>query len=304
MKIVTLLPSATEIVCSLGLRKSLIAVSHECDFPNDVTSLPRITSSIIPDNLSTNQIDASVEKAVRNGDVLYQVNGDLLSKLKPDLIITQGICDVCAVSVGTVQETMLLLPDLVKKNVQILSLSGKNFSGILSDINQVAVATKTQNEANRLTQKLRDHWQQLQQTQSITKPAVLMLEWPNPFFFGGHWVPEMIEVAGGVDVMGQPGLDSGRCTFKEIKEKDPDIIISIACGHDLEQNVKFANELVADPEFRKLRAAQRNNVWAMDANSYCSRPAPRIVEGTEKLRAIFNNKGKGVEGIERILQDG
>ena len=304
MKIVTLLPSATEIACSLGLRKSLIAVSHECDFPNDVTSLPRITSSIIPDNLSTNQIDASVEKAVRNGDALYQINGDLLSKLKPDLIITQGICDVCAVNVGTVQETMLLLPDLVKKNVQILSLSGKNFSGILNDINQVAVATKTQNEANRLTQKLREHWQQLQQTQSMTKPAVLMLEWPNPFFFGGHWVPEMIEVAGGVDVMGKTGLDSGRCTFKEIQEKDPDIIISIACGHDLEQNVKFANKLVADPEFRELRAVQKNNVWAMDANSYCSRPAPRIVEGTEKLRAIFNNKGKGVEGIERILQDG
>ena len=176
MKIVTLLPSATEIACSLGLRKSLIAVSHECDFPNDVTSLPRITSSIIPDNLSTNQIDASVEKAVRNGDALYQINGDLLSKLKPDLIITQGICDVCAVNVGTVQETMLFLPDLVTKNVPILSLSGKNFSGILSDINQVAVATKTQNEANRLTQKLRQHWQQLQQTQSMTKPAVLMLE--------------------------------------------------------------------------------------------------------------------------------
>ena len=114
---------------------------------------------------------------------------------------------------------------------------------------------------------------------------------------------EMIEVAGGVDVMGQTGLDSGRCTFKEIQEKDPDIIISIACGHDLEQNVKFGNRLVADPEFRELRAVQKNNVWAMDANSYCSRPAPRIVDGVEKLRAIFYNKGKGVEGIERILQD-
>ena len=153
MKIVTLLPSATEIVCSLGLQKSLIAVSHECDFPNDVTSLPRITSSIIPGNLSTNQIDASVENAVRNGDVLYQVNGDLLSKLKPDLIITQGICDVCAVSVGTVQETMLLLPDLVKKNVHTLSLSGKNFSGILSDVNQVAVATKTQKKGKKENSK-------------------------------------------------------------------------------------------------------------------------------------------------------
>ena len=129
MKIVTLLPSATEITCSLGLRKSLIAVSHECDFPNDVTSLPRITSSIIPNNLSTNQIDASVENAVRNGDALYQINGDLLSKLKPDLIITQGICDVCAVNVGTVQETMLLLPDLVKKMFKHYLYQAKNFWG-------------------------------------------------------------------------------------------------------------------------------------------------------------------------------
>ena len=303
MKIVTLLPSATEIVCSIGLRKSLVAVSHECDFPNDVVSLPRITSSIIPDNLSTNQIDACVVKAVRNGDALYQINGDLLSKIKPDLIITQGICDVCAVNVGTVRETMLFLPDLVAANVQILSLSGKNFFGILNDIHQVADATETQNGANQLTQKLQQHWNQLQQTQSMLKPAVLMLEWPNPFYFGGHWVPEMIEVAGGVDIMGAIGLDSGRCTLKEIQEKDPDIIISIACGHDLEQNVKFANKLVADPKFRGLQAVQKNNVWAMDANSYCSRPAPRIVDGTEKLRAIFNNKGDGVEGIKRILKE-
>lgn len=303
MKIVTLLPSATEIACSLGLQKLLVAVSHECDFPNDVAALPRITSSILPNNLSTNQIDASIEEAVRSGSALYRINGDLLNKLQPDLIITQGVCDVCAVNVGTVQEVMVDLPDLVERNVQILSLTGKNFAGILMDILQVGIATKTQKEAYCLTEKLKQNWQHLQQTKPKVKPKVLMLEWPNPFFFGGHWVPEMVEVAGGVDVMGHSGLESGRCTFKEIQATDPDIIVSMACGHDLEQNVKFANELAAGPEFGELRAVKNNDLWAMDANSYCSRPTPRIVDGTEKLTSIFNKTAAGVGGVQQILNN-
>ena len=301
MKIITLLPSAAEIVCDLGLQKSLISVRHECDYPIDVKLLPKITSSMISENLSPIQIDTQVAKAVRNNDVIYKINGDLLSKLKPDVIITQGICDVCAVDIGTVREAMFLLPEIVESKVQIISLSGKNFSGILDDISKISVVTKTQKKAECLKQKLINDWQQLRQKKLKIKPSVLMLEWPEPFYYGGHWVPEMVEVAGGFDVFGQAGMNSACCDFAEIQEKDPDIIILIACGYSLEKNEKLAKDLLKDPLFKSLRAVTENRVWAMDSNSYCSRPSPRIVEGAKKLKAIFENNTDGVAGIKRIV---
>ncbi len=303
MNIVTLLPSATEMACALGLEGSLVAVSHECDFPPEVTTLPKITSSIIPHNVSAKQIDQAVAEAIRRGEALYQIDGDLLQALNPDLIITQGLCDVCAVNAGTVQATMMFLPDVVAETVQVLSLSAQNFAGILADMDQVAQATDSTAAAAQLRETLQHRWQRLQTTQPATKPRVLMLEWPEPFFYGGHWVPEMVAVAGGIDVLGQVGQDSGRCTLSDIQSQDPDIIISMACGYGLTGNIDFANQLAANPEFSSLRAVQTHQLWAMDANSYCSRPAPRIVDGAEKLQLIFNQGGQGVAGIERIRVD-
>jgi iron complex transport system substrate-binding protein len=299
MNIVTLLPSATEIVCALGLQASLVAVSHECDFPPEVATLPKITSSIIPQHLSAGQIDQAVMAAIQRGEALYQVDGDLLKELKPDLIVTQGLCDVCAVNAGTVQATLMFLPDAIA-DVQVLSLSAQNFAGILKDIDQVAQATQAETTAARLRETLVHRWQQLQSTQPTLKPRVLMLEWPDPFFYGGHWVPEMVAVAGGIDVIGQVGQDSGRCTLADIQAQDPDVIISMACGYGLAGNVEFAQQLAAQPGFQALQAVQNHQLWAMDANSYCSRPAPRIVDGAEKLQAIFNHAGQDVSGIARL----
>ncbi|MGD1905159.1 MAG: cobalamin-binding protein [Leptolyngbyaceae cyanobacterium] len=299
MNIVTLLPSATEMACALGLQDSLVAVSHECDFPAEVASLPKITSSIIPHDLSAGQIDQAVMAAIRRGEALYQVDGDLLKTLNPDLIVTQGLCDVCAVNAGTVQETLMFLPD-VMADVQVLSLTAQNFAGILKDLEQIAQVMGREPVAAQLRENLEHRWQQLSTTQPSHKPKVLMLEWPDPFFYGGHWVPEMVVVAGGIDVMGQVGRDSGRCTFAEIQAQDPDVIISMACGYDLAGNVEFATQLAAKPDFGSLRAVQNHQLWAMDANSYCSRPAPRIVDGAEKLQFIFNHGGQGIEGIQRL----
>ena len=142
MKIVTLLPGATEIVCALGLRSHLVAVSHECDYPADISTLPAITSSIIPGGLDPKQVDDAVVKAVHEGMALYQVDGDLLRDLDPDLIITQGVCDVCAVDIGTVEETIKFLPDVLSEKMTVISLSGTNFAGVLRDIQQVATAAK------------------------------------------------------------------------------------------------------------------------------------------------------------------
>lgn len=297
MKIVTLLPSATEIVSALGLEDQLSAVSHECDYPPSVQKLPRITSSRIPHDLTPEEIDTAVVQAVRDGQALYMVDGDLLMELKPDLIITQGVCDVCAVNQNTVAQTLTLLPDLVSDDVQVLSLSGSNFAGVLRDVHLVAEATGTLATAVALSNDLQQKWQALPQHQPIQKPRVLMLEWPHPPFYGGHWVPEMVHLAGGIDCFGREGVESGRCTWEQISEQDPDMIMMIACGHNLAENVAFARELWQRPESQELRAVQTGQVWAFDANSYFSRPAPRLVNGAFLLQAIFNGKYEAVPGV-------
>lgn len=301
MKIVTLLPSATEIVASLVPQSQLVAVSHECDFPPGVEALPRITSSIIPEGLDAAAIDSAVSQAVQDGQAIYQVNGDLLAQLQPDLIVTQGLCDVCAVNVDTVKETLIFLPDALPKNTEILSLTSQNVAGVFRDIERVGVAVKQTAAASSLVAQLRDRWAKLAQTLPAQKPKVLMLEWPEPPFFGGHWVPEMVAVAGGVDVLGQPGQDSGRCTWADIAAADPDVIVAIACGQNLTQNLALTQQLRQQPEFMALRAVQSQNLWAVDANSYFSRPGPRLVDGAELLRQILHGPEGAIADAQQII---
>ena len=300
IKIVTLLPSATEIACALSLKNRLVAVSHECDYPPSVTALPPITSSILPHDLNPKQIDEAVITAVHQGQALYQVNGDLLAQLQPDLIITQGVCDVCAVNQGTVEQTIRFLDDVVTNSMQILTLSGQNFAGMLRDIRLVGEATGRGAEATMLIGNLRQRWTAVQANQPAHKPRVAMIEWPDPFFYGGHWVPEMVEAAGGIDVLGAAGMPSGRCTADEIVAQDPEIIISIACGYDLAKNVEFAQQIMENPAFEEVTAVRTGNVWAADANGYFSRPAPRLVGGAEMLQAIFTNDSENYADIRRV----
>lgn len=305
MKIVSLLPSATEIVCALGLKDNLVAVSHECDYPSEVKHLPRITSSILPDNLDPRGIDRAVNEAVQAGRALYQIDGDLLRELKPDLIVTQGVCDVCAVGVGTVEATLKFLPDCLPEGARTLSFSGMNFQGILRDIRTLGEATGRDAEALTLTTSLQKRWQALSETSSHvdTKPKVLMLEWSEPPFYGGHWVPEMVEVAGGEDVLGVPGLDSKRTTWADIAERTPEVIVVMACGYDLAKNTSFAETLYTHPEARHLPAVKARKVWACDANSYFSRPGPRVVRGAEILQAVLRGEADalGVDEAKRVL---
>jgi len=302
MRIVSLLPSATEIICALGLRDRLVAVSHECDYPPEVAELPRITSSILPDGLEPAHIDAAVVKAVREGKALYQIDGDKLLDLEPDLVVTQGVCDVCAVSTDTVAETLKFLPDVVAESTQTLSLSGKTVAGILRDVRLVAEAAGVEERAEELVKPLRQRWEQLEASKPDTSPTVLMLEWSEPPFYGGHWVPEQVEASGGVSVMGRVGQDSKRTTWEAIAESDPDLVVVIACGYGVEQNATFACELYDHPEASRLRAVTEGQVYACDANSFFSRPGPRVVRGAELLRLIFT--GQETEPLEAVRVKG
>ncbi|MEM8637593.1 MAG: cobalamin-binding protein [Cyanobacteria bacterium P01_G01_bin.54] len=302
MKIVTLLPSATEIVAALVPLDQIVAVSHECDFPPGVETRPRLTSSIIPSQLEAAEIDAAVSQAVQTGQALYRVNGDLLAQLKPDLIVTQGLCDVCAVNVDTVNETLVFLPDALPNSTQVLTLTGQSLRGVLQDIERVGKWVGQGARAKTLVSQLSDRWQSLKHSipKQNPKPKVLMLEWPDPPFFGGHWVPEMVHVAGGIDVLGQPGQNSGRCTWAEIAAADPDVIVAIACGQNLAENIALTEKLGDRPEFRALRAVKTQNLWAVDANSYFSRPGPRLVDGAELLHQILHQSASDPAKAKQI----
>ena len=287
MRIVSLLPSATEIACALGLRESLVAVSHACDHPASVAPLPRITRSILPPGLSDAEIDARVSAAARAGASLYTVDADLLRDLRPDLILTQGVCEVCAVSVDTVQTAMGDLPRDVAEAAQVLSLEGTSVQGVLDDILALGRAAGVEARATALVAALTDGWLSLQAATAeapAPRPQVMMLEWADPPFSGGHWVPEQVLAAGGDSAIGAPGQDSRRLSWAEIQAADPDLLCVIACGAGLEANTALARQLYDHPEARALRAVQQGQVWAFDANSYFSRPAPRLIEGAALLR--------------------
>ena len=290
MKIVSLLPSASEILGALGLLGQVVAVSHECDYPPEVTAKPRITSSILPHNLDPKQIDAAVTEAVQQGRALYAIDGDLLVHSSPDLIVTQGICDVCAVGLGTVEATLKFLPDCLPPGAQTVTLSGTTFAGILRDIRQVARLAGVEARGEALAAELQERWQRVEAAPKTVRPRVLVLEWSDPPFSAGHWVPEMVAVAGGEDVLGEAGAASRRVPWSRILEADPDLVVMAACGYGLAQNVAFAEALYAHPEASRLRAFQAGQVYAVDANAYFSRPGPRVVRGAELLHALFSGQ--------------
>ena len=298
MNIVSLLPSSSEILGVLGLLGNVVAVSHECDFPAEVRGKPRITSSIIPHGLEARAIDAAVVTAVQEGRPLYEVDGDLLGRLSPDLIVTQGVCDVCAVGVGTVEETLKLLPDVVSPTVETLSLTGTTVAGIFRDILRVASAAGVPERGAAVVRDLQRRWDALEATPKQTNPRVLVLEWSDPPFSAGHWVPEMVAAAGGQDVLGAPGAVSRRLTWPEILKADPDLVVMAACGYGTGQNAVFARDLYTHPDARRLRAVQDGRVYAVDANAYFSRPGPRVVAGAELLARLFAGRATPEDAVQ------
>jgi iron complex transport system substrate-binding protein len=286
MRIVSLLPSATEIVCALGMADSLVGVSHECDFPPEVVAeLPRLTQAVIAGDLPAAVIDRAVSERLQHGDSLYLLDEERLAALQAELLITQELCDVCAVNFSQVQALAARLPG----HPAVLSLTPPNLGGIFEDILNVATATGVPDRGERLVRRLRVRLQAVEQAvEGQPRPRVFACEWLDPPFAAGHWIPEMVAMAGGVEVVGHAGEKSVRVTWDEVLAAAPDVVLLMPCGYSA---AAAANEWAALPKpsgWETLPAARAGRVYALDANRYCSRPGPRVAEGVEQIARLLH----------------
>lgn len=280
MRIVSLVPSATEMMFALGLGPELVAVTHECDYPPAALQLPRITRDVLPSGLSSAQIDAAVKERTLAGESIYELDGDALRELEPDLIVTQALCSVCAVSYDDVRAIAEELPT----HPRVISLDPRTVGEVLGDARTLAQVTDRKDAAVELVREAAERIDRVRLgVRGARRPRVVALEWLDPPFAAGHWTPQLISYAGGEDVLGFPGENSEEQTWEAVRAAQPDIVIVMPCGYDAELAYREA-EMHRD-ELASLGAGE---VVAVDASSYFSRPGPRIVDGLELLAAILH----------------
>ena len=285
MKIVSLLPAASEIICDMGLSNYLCAVSHECDYPDFIKGIKKVTSSVIPNNLNQNSIDSLVKKAVENNIPLYKVDKDEILKINPDLIITQGLCDVCSISENVIEATLKNNLCTLTSNTKIISLNGTTFEEICSDIMMIGKAVNKEETAKKIIAEATRKKKRV--TRKTTDKSILLLEWIDPYFTPGHWIPEQIEMAGFVSIVGNKGEKSIEITPKYIEDLNPDFIGLICCGYNLEENKSFAENIYLDERINHIEAIQKERIFAFDSNSYFSRPSLRILDGVIQLSSAI-----------------
>jgi iron complex transport system substrate-binding protein len=280
MRIVSLLPSATEIVYALGLGDQLDAVTFECDYPPEARSKPVVSDSALPQDrpLSAREVDRLVTDSMERGEPLYTLDEDLLGQIQPDLIITQDLCKVCAVPTPQVH-------DIVKRlglRSQVVSLDPHTLDAILESIETVGQATGTEALAKELTEGLRGRIEAVRR-RALPLPTirVLSLEWGDPPYVAGHWVPQMVEIAGGSNALGKPEQASFKVSWYQVGSSLPEVVVFMPCGYYLEDAEPEAEMLYRNPDFAETPAARAGDVYAVDATSYFSRPGPRIVDGLE-----------------------
>jgi iron complex transport system substrate-binding protein len=286
MRIVSLLPSATEILFALGLDTEVVGVSYDCDFPSQVSQRRVVVDSRIPPGLPSLEIDRQVREYVERGESLYIVNAEALRELAPELIVTQDLCLVCAASPD---DLAAVLANFAKRP-GVLSLNPRNLGDVWDDISKVASETSREHAAKKLIAEIEQRLRALKrQVERISlRPRVAFLEWLDPFYVGGHWVPEMIALAGGEDVFGRVGAPSFRVELKDIVAAAPDIIVIAPCGYDAEQALKEYCAMTLGSEWDAIPAVRDGRVYAFEANAYASRPGPRLVTGVEALAKLFH----------------
>jgi iron complex transport system substrate-binding protein len=293
VKIVSLLPSATEIVFALGLGAHLRGVSFECDFPESARSVPIVSGTALPTDgsLSASEIDAAVSERVAAGESIYRLDDARIRDIDPDLILAQDLCRVCAVPSGAVEEAL----DVIGCHAQVVSLDPGRLDEVIACIGMVGAVTGTGASADALMESLRARVDAVRRrVWGRDRPRVLVLEWSDPPFNAGHWVPDQVEAAGGEPVLAVAGARSRRLTWEEIGAARVDVTIFMPCGFDLVGAVAQAPALLARPE-----AAGLGRIFAVDANAYFSRPGPRVVEGVELLEGLLHGSpGSEVPGTQ------
>jgi len=280
MRIVSLVPHATELLYALGLGEQMVGVTHECDFPPEATDLPAVTRNVLPDGLGPSEIDAAVRERTAAGDSIYELDEELVRELEPDLIVTQALCHVCAVSVDEVQALAQTLPGPPR----VISLDPTTYGETLGDVRTVAQATDSKDAALDLIARTARRADIVRlAVRGAPRPRVAALEWMDPVFVAGHWTPQLIEMAGGEDVLGFAGEPSRQATWEEVAAGQPEVVIVMPCGYDA------ARALVEAEEFAdRLRAVGADQVVAVNASAYFSRPGPRLADGLELLAHILH----------------
>lgn len=299
-RIVSLVPSATEIVAELIPERSwLVGVTHECDYPPWTLALPKVVRPARPAILEMTpaDVDGAVAESLRSGGSLYEIDEALLAQLDPDLIVTQTLCNVCAASESQVDRALAGLP----RRPELIELSPMRLADVLEDIVTVGSGIGVIDRASRWKADLQQRLQRVRQLDPIVpRPKVLALEWPDPLWSGGHWIPEMIELAGGTCVLGTAGQPSQRMAWEAARAANPDVLLLMSCGFGVEQNADQVGLLTAHSGWNDLAAVRRGAVFAVDANGYFSRSGPRLVDGTELLAEILRGRTSDRDRARRL----
>lgn len=280
MRIASLVPSATEMLFALGLGESVVGVTHECDYPRAAAELPHLTATVLPEGLSAGEIDAAVKEVVGEGRALYTLDEERLAELAPDLIVTQAVCEVCAVS----YEDVLAVAERLPTRPQVLQQDPSSLGEVLDDVLRLGEAAGGGGRGRELRGRLERRLAAVRDAVAgAPRPRVLALEWLDPPFLGGHWIPEMIEIAGGEDVAGKPGQKSPQIEWEHLLGLDPEVVVAMPCGWYLDDSLAQALE-----HRERLGSLGAGRVFAVDAASTFSRPGPRLVEGVELLAHLFH----------------
>lgn len=280
MRIASLVPSSTEMLFAIGLGESVVGVTHECDWPAAARELPHLTATVLPEGLSAGEIDAAVKQVVGEGRALYSLDEARLAELAPDLIVTQAVCDVCAVSYEDVVEVAARLPGPPR----VLQQDPGSLAEVLADVERLGEAAGVEERGRALRTELEARLDAVRSAVAgAGRPRVVALEWLEPPFVGGHWLPEMVEIAGGEDVAGTAGAKSPEVPWEALRKLDPEVVVVMPCGWYLEDSVGQATE-----HRERLRALGAERVFAVDAASTYSRPGPRLVDGVELLAHLLH----------------
>ena len=291
MRVCSLLPSATEMLFAMGAGDDVAGVTFECDYPAEACERPQVVFSRMLEGLAPAEIDALVKATGAEGKSLYFADFELLERLAPELIVLQDLCHVCAIDSPTLARDLSRLPS----RPRVVSLNASSLEGIFREIEILGEAARHADGARALCEALRKRVEIVRQSvlPTVRRPRVLCLEWLDPLFQGGHWVPEMVEIAGGEPVLATPAEKSVRITWEQVAASQPDIVAVMPCGYHLAETVAQFREMeVRFPEqWRKLPAVRAQSVYAVDGSAYFSRPGPRVVDGLEILQAIVNGSG-------------